>query len=347
MTTKAFSTELVDIFKQELVECAVKEGESVCIFADPKTNEDYIAAFFGAAKQLGADVFQLVVPYFTRSQQKVSRGFDEGVICRRGPFQAMKAADLVIDMSSVGWLYTEAHNEVLRSGTRTLRVREPENVLRRMLPHPDVRRRVTAGAKVLDAATTVRVTNPAGTDLTFDISGRKGQFQYGASDVPGRWDHWPSGQVAVAPVEGTARGQLVLDIGDIILRLYRYVAEPIVCHFQDGAITKIEGGVDAFLLRGYMEGWDDPKAFIPAHVGWGCEHRAIWHNVAVPGESGLMDAESFYGDVLLGMGCNHFIGLGGKNVTSAHIDFCLRNCDLFVDGLQVLKRGQILPEHLR
>jgi len=347
LATKAYTSELIDIFRQELVECAVTPEETVCLFTDPKTNEDYIAAFHGAARQLGADVFTLVVPHFTRTQKKVARGFDEGVISRHGPFQAMMAADLVIDMSSVGWLYTETHNEILRSGTRTLRVVEPISALRRMLPHPDVRRRAVEAAKVLDKGSKVRMTTEAGTDLTFDIAGRRGMFQYGASDLPGRWDHWPSGQAAAAPVEGSAEGTLVIGVGDIMLRLYRYIAEPIVCNFENGSIKSIEGGVDAYLLREYMAAWEDPKAYIPSHVGWGCEHRAIWHSLSSPGEGGFMDAESYYGDILLGMGCNHFIGLSGRNVTPAHIDFCLRDCNLWVDDLQVLRAGEIVPDHLK
>jgi 2,5-dihydroxypyridine 5,6-dioxygenase len=342
-----YLAELIDIFKQELVECKVQPGEGVCLFTDPTTNPDYPAAFFGAAKQLGADVFEVTVPYFTRTEKKVARGFDEAVIPRKGVFQAMKAADLVIDMSTTGWLYTQAHNEILDGGTRTLRVREPVNVLKRLLPHPDVRRRTVEGAKVLEAGKTLRMTNAAGTDLTFSIEGRKGSFQYGASDIPGRWDHWPSGQVASAPVEGTCRGTLVLNRGDIILRIYRYVVDKVVCQIEDGRIVKIEGGLEGYLLDAYMSAWEDEKAFIPSHVGWGVEHRAIWHQLAVPGEGGLMDAESYYGDILLGFGCNHYRGLGGKNVTTAHIDLCLRDCSLWVDSLQVLKDGVIVPAHLK
>lgn len=216
-----------------------------------------------------------------------------------------------------------------------------------MLPHPNVKARCLAGAKVLSKGRKIRLTTKAGTDLTFDKTGRKGLAQYGASDVPGRWDHWPSGQVACAPVEGTAEGRLVINVGDIILRLERYVSKKVVCIFKNGRIAKIEGGLDAFLLEEYMKTWQDEKAYIPSHIGWGAEHRAIWYQLAAPGPGGTMDAESFYGDVLLGMGSNHCISLGGNNETSAHIDFCLRECNMWVDDIQVLAEGTIVPEGLR
>jgi hypothetical protein len=60
-----------------------------------------------------------------------------------------------------------------------------------------------------------------------------------------------------------------------------------------------------------------------------------------------MDAESFYGDILFGFGANYFQGLAGKNVTQAHIDFCMRNCSFWVDDIQILKDGTIVPTELK
>ncbi len=342
--------ELLPTFKQELIECAVKEGESICLLTDAKANPYYPAAFQAASKELNAKCFELKVPYVMESTKDNPRAFAEGIAFPGGPLEAMKSADLVIDMVSVGWLYTHSHNEILEAGTRTLMVKQPDDVLRRLLPHKDVRRRTKNGAKLLEDASTVRLTHENGTDLTFSIEGRRGLAQYGASDIPGRWDHWPSGQCAAAPLEDKTEGKLVVNIGDIILRMDRYVGSPITCIFEGGRIVKIEGdNIDAWLLREYLEQWNDSKAMRPAHIGWGCEHRALWTALALrePWPSGTMDAESFYGDVLFGLGSNHFIGLSGKNVTTAHIDLCLRDCNLWVDDTKVLEKGQIVPVDLK
>ncbi|MBW1962941.1 MAG: hypothetical protein JRJ04_15975 [Deltaproteobacteria bacterium] len=341
------TAELVPLFKEELVHCKVQPGETVVLFSDSITNPHYPAAFLGAAKDLGAYVFELRVPFFTEKTRKIVRAASDNIIPPKGPLEAMKAADIVIDMSTVGWLYTNVHNEVLKSGTRTLMVSQPPEVLRRLKPDEAVKRRTLAAAEVLQRGKKLRLTSPAGTDLTFDKTGRKAMAQYGVSDIAGRWDHWPSGQVACAPIEGSAEGLLVIDVGDVILRINRYVSKPIRCEFNNGKISKIEGAVEAFLLREYMAAWEDDKAYIPAHVGWGTEHRAVWTELALPGRGGTMDAESYYGDILLGMGANYFIGLGGENVTQAHIDFCLRNCNFWVDDLQVIKEGNIVVNELK
>jgi hypothetical protein len=39
--------------------------------------------------------------------------------------------------------------------------------------------------------------------------------------------------------------------------------------------------------------------------------------------------------------------LGGTNDTGCHLDLPLRRCDLFLDGQQILKEGQIVREELR
>jgi len=340
------TAELVPLFKEELQHCKVKPGETVVLFSDPMTNPHYPAAFMGAAKDLGAYVFELRVPFLTQTTRTIVESEHEDIVPPNGPLEAMKAADMVIDMSTVGWLYTEVHNEVLRSGTRVLMVNNSPEILRRMMPCDELRNRVLAGAKVMEQGRRLRWTTPAGTDLTFDKSGRKAVTQYGVADVPGRWDHWPGGLVGCAPIEGSAEGVVVLDIGDIILRLNRYVSEPIRCEFEQGRIVRIKGGVDAFLFKEYMDAWKDEKAYIPAHVGWGCEHRALWMQLALPGYGGHMDAESFYGDVTLGLGSNFLDLMGGKNRTHAHMDVCTRNGSFWVDDLQILKDGRIVAEGL-
>jgi len=340
--------ELVPLFMQELKECNLQPGETVALMCDSRTNPHYPAAFLGAAQALGAYVFEVRVPFFTASPRRLLRAASDDVIPPRGPLEAMKAADLVIDMSTIGWLYTNVHNEILASGSRTLMVNNPPEILRRLLPCKEVRERTRAGAAFLERGTKLHLTSPAGTDLTLSKRGRKGIFQYGASDIPGRWDHWPSGHVACAPIEGSAEGILVLDVGDFVLRIQRYVSEPLRCEFKNGKMMNIKGGgIEGYLTREYMSTWNDEKAFIPAHIGWGCEHRAIWIEQALPGSGDSEDAAAFYGNILLGMGANYFTGLGGANVTPAHIDFCMRNCSFSVDGVEVLKDGAIVPDALK
>ena len=100
----------------------------------------------------------------------------------------------------------------------------------------------------MDRATTMRITSPAGTDLTLYKEGRPALGIYSISDIPGRWDIWPSGMVNCAPIEDKGDGVLVLEIGDMMLVLQQYVRERVYMEIENGAIKKITGGLEAELL---------------------------------------------------------------------------------------------------
>lgn len=328
-------TDLFAMFRDHLRLCNVKEGETVLAFTDPQfPHPEYVGATLAAARDLGADAFALTAPSGTEISAKLALG-------------AWKQADMVVAMTTIPWLYTDAHNEALASGTRTLMVHESVANLRRLFPNEAVIKRTFAGAKRMATAKEIRVTDAAGSDFTLRKDGRKGHAQVGLADRPGRWDHWPSGLVACGPLEDSAEGIYVVRPGDVLLRLRRHAATEIRMTLEKGLITKIEGGYDAMLLQDYLDSYDDPDAFRFAHAGWGTEHRADWNSIG-------MDSESWYGNVMVSIGRNIFnaksehSGLGGTNYTMAHFDICCRHKNLYLDGeLIVNENEEIVPEDLR
>ena len=128
--------------------------------------------------------------------------------------------------------------------------------------------------------------------------------------------------------------------------LGRYVLEPVRLTVEKGRLVKVEGGVDAMLLRERLDQWQDPEAFVISHIGWGTDSRARWTEVAQRGtEEGARDARSTYGNVQVAFGANY--RLGGKNQTMAHEDLVLRRATFELDGKVVVQDGQIIPEGLR
>ena len=197
----------------------------------------------------------------------------------------LKAADLVVDLStgSTLYIYGEGLTEVLAGGTRVLQVKANEEQLRRCFPTEEVRQRTAKGAERLERATEIRLVSKAGTDLKMRKQGRKGLTQFGISDENGRWDSWPSGFLYCAPEEETANGTLVLDVGDLLVMLGRYVAEPVRINVENGTIKSIDGGVDAVFLEERMDQAKDPEAYIISHIGWGTDNRARWSEIAQRG----------------------------------------------------------------
>jgi 2,5-dihydroxypyridine 5,6-dioxygenase len=218
--------------------------------------------------------------------------------------------------------------------------------LRRCFPTDELRTKTINGAQWLERSKKIRVTSKAGTNLRMSKEGRGAGTQYGISDVPGRWDSWPSGFLFCAPLEDSANGVLVLDVGDILVMLGRYVAEPVRIDVEYGRIVKITGGVDAMLLRHHFEQSRDPDAFVISHIGWGTDRRARWTEVAQRGtEEGGRDARSVYGNVQIAFGENY--SLGGKNKTKAHEDLVLRQATFELDGVVIVQDGEIVPKELQ
>jgi 2,5-dihydroxypyridine 5,6-dioxygenase len=336
----AMSLELgTDIFQtwhDELELCKVKSGETVLVFTDAQyPHAGYPGAAVAAARDLDAEAYILQAPSGPMS-----------ILESRYIVEAWKAADMVIPLTTIPWLYTDAHNEALESGTRTLMVNQDIASLRRLFPNEAVIKRTFAGAKRMGAGNVIRITDDAGSDFTFHKEGRKGHAQVGVADRPGRWDHWPSGLVACGPLEQSAEGVYCISPGDILLGLRRFVTTPIRLTLHEGLITNIDGGYDATLLRDRIESFNDPDAFRWSHAGWGTEHRADWNQLG-------MDSESKYGTVMVSIGRNIFngtdenSGLGGLNRTQCHIDICCRNKNFFLDGEQIVnKDGTILAPEL-
>ncbi len=174
------ATELIDFFKGALQFNAVKEGETILVYGDAHTPPHYQAAFMGAAMGLGAQAVQMTVPTTSPAVQpwgEYSEAVGKSLIA-----QAWKAADLVIDLTTgMGQLYGQVTTEALASGTRVLRLVAPIDILQRLYPDPEVKRKALAARAVLGPGRQLRFTSPAGTDLTMDKTGpgRGGPIRHG------------------------------------------------------------------------------------------------------------------------------------------------------------------------
>jgi 2,5-dihydroxypyridine 5,6-dioxygenase len=344
------AAEPIGLFRKELELCRVKKGEAVLVWCDSQTTPSYPGAFVAAATQLGAEAAQITIPStsravqaFTPQEELVSEGFLVNVA---------RSADLIIDLvPGIGKGYGAVWPAALRAGKRILTVRDPLDILERTLPSLQLKAKVIASQKVLDEGRELRMTSEAGTDIRFDKTQRRAIAMYGIADEPGHWDYWAGAQVATTAVEDSAEGLLVINVGDILLPLSRYVSAPIRCRIEGGRIESIEGdGLDAFLMREWFENYHDPNAYVIAHIGWGLQDNADWTRLSqkwVP-FGGMQYCESRYGVVQIAFGLN-VSGLlpGGRNNARAHFDIDCRNCSFYVDGELILEKGTIVPDGMR
>jgi 2,5-dihydroxypyridine 5,6-dioxygenase len=341
-TSANVSADLVHLFSAGLQASHVTAGEKLVVYSDTFSNPVYAAGFLAAARDLDAECFQVTQPLMPYDLAKgVGRAKPTPLI-----IEVMKGADFVVDVSTGGMLYSYEQEAILRTGTRMLRVREPEDCLLRMVPSPDVKDRALRGAQRCGKADQVRLVFDGGYELTMRRGDRAAVIQYGMADAPGRWDHWGTGLVCVPPIEESVSGTLVVSTASILFPFEIYLTEPILLHFEQGVITRIEGGREAIMLSDFIDRQGDANARRLSHVGWGVEHRARWETLAMRGwdNGGGVEARSAYANILVALGENG--DLGGKNTSRLHIDIALRHGRLELDGEPIVGNCGFLAKAL-
>lgn len=326
-----FAADLTALFRHQLAASALIPGELCLCITDTAWMPAYGAACMAAADALGARSMLVT--------------FGWSAVPDSGALEAVAAtADLIVYMTTHPLHYRPEIGRALARGARVLCCMEPPHILDRLRFDPSVRDRAITGAAALGAASMLRITSPAGTDLTMNKSGRRGLAAYGAADRPGHLDFWGLGAVQAAQIEGTTEGVLVLDVGDCLFHLARFVEAPVRIHLSAGRIAGIEGGLDAFLLREVLSAADDEGAWLAGHMAWGIDPRARWTQpiTQTPDTGGGgADIESFAGTVQIQFGSNDDMAFGGQNRSRAHIGLCLRGATLTLDGVPVVSGGLI------
>ena len=332
---------ITSMWREVLTLSNVRPDEKILVLTSSHSNPALIDGATRAAAELGAKVARLdLMPTWHAAEGRSDATTIDGISAIEGhdlAIDAMKAADLVIDLL---WLiHSPAQKAVLQSGTRMLLAYEPPEVLARVMPSEEDRRRVLAAREAYARGKRIRITSEAGTDLTAEIGDFPANAEYGFADQPGRWDHWPSGFVARMTNHGTARGTVVLAPGDIILPFNSYVQSDIRLTIADGAITGIEGGFDADYLRNYMADFHDKTAYTISHLGWGLQPKARWTALGMNDRGGTfgMEARAFYGNFLFSTGPTP------GRPTPCHMDIPMRNCSFFVDDEPMVVNGDVIP----
>lgn len=327
---------------QQLKMSGVREGERLVVLTEGENRLDYADAFMAAGRILGANIYHVRLP-----APPVVGVWAVGETTLAGlpdVVDALKSVEMLIDC--VFLLFSPEQMAIQAAGTRILTVVEPPELLARMMPSVELREKVEAAGEILQAARTLQVKSAHGTDVVYKLNTYPTVTEYACTDEPGRWDHWPSGFVFTGGDDDGVDGQIVIGPGDILLPQNMYVREPIVYTIENGWVTDIRGGLEADLVRSYMESFDDDRGYGMSHIGWGMNPDAKWHGMTpgtYPGGMG-MEPRSFLGNVLFSTGPNN--ELGGSNDTACHLDIPMRGCSLFLDDEPVVLEGQMASEAL-
>jgi 2,5-dihydroxypyridine 5,6-dioxygenase len=341
------AADLTPLFKREFELCNVTEGEVVGLLSDPGTRPGYVDAAAGAALALGAQVFHITVPSLGWDVPTPVKGMGASFPALAKPSPLLEAvtaalvrATFVVDLVRETIIHVPLRGVLREAGSRILTIVEPPDALERMFPPPGIKEEVAAIRERLEGAGVLRVVSDVGTDVTYGLEQTSPFTQYGYSDVPGKWDHWPSALAVCYPQDGTAEGTVVLQPGDIVFPFKRYVETAVTMTLERGYVVAIDGGLDAALIRDYLESWEEPEVFAASHIGFGMHPRAQWSALAFYDKDDVlgMDGRCFRGNFLFSTGPNRETG----RLVEAHLDIPMRGCDVFLDDDQFIAGGRIV-----
>lgn len=191
------------------------------------------------------------------------------------------------------------------------------------------------------AAKTVRITNKAGTDVTFENDPKRpinSEIDY---STPGA--HFLIGQIGWAPKEDTINGKISFDGaysggGDLELGVLQETISYVV---EKGRIVEFVGGKHAKKAEEYFKSLDDPNMYIAAHVCYGCSPNAKL-------EGCTTEDERVWGSTEWGFGHQgpNYSG-GAARVAKSHVDGICLECSVWLDGVQIMENGKFIHPELK
>ena len=184
--------------------------------------------------------------------------------------------------------------------------------------------------KILETGKEIRVTAPAGTDITFSIAGRKAYASKGLFHASGESGNLPTGEAFLAPVEGSSNGVFVVDGSMAGLGLIKNAN--IKIEVENGYATKITGGTLAKKLRVMLDKVGKDARNI-AEFGIGTNDSAKLSGV-------LLEDEKVMGTIHIALGNN--VSMGGSVNVPIHLDGVVKKPTVWMDSKMLMKDGKLL-----
>ncbi|MBW1696495.1 MAG: leucyl aminopeptidase [Deltaproteobacteria bacterium] len=248
--------------------------------------------------------------------------------------EAMKKADVVFTPVAYSITHTHAVKNAAAEGSRLIVMTD---FTEEMMIHGGLEANFEALKPVCKAVagkfttgSKLKLTTSAGTYLEMDISGRRGNALYCIVD-PGEFSTTPTVEANVSPIEGSANGKLVADasipyLGIGILR------QPVSVEVKNGVITRIDGGLQADILRKDLESHRDQNVFNIAEIGVGLNPKC--HMCGI-----MLEDEGVISTCHIGIGTN--ITLGGHVKAAIHYDLIMWHPRIEVDGQLVVEGEKV------
>lgn len=296
----------------------VKTDEKVLIVTDDLKLE-IGRALYEESKDMGAEAVMMVM-----KPRKVSGQEPPSIVAK-----AMEDADVIICPTSASLTHTNARINAVKNGAR---VATMPGITEDMFSegaitadYSEVEKLTLKITDLLTAGETVRIVKESCT-LTMSLKGRKGIASTGVYKEPRTSGNLPSGEAYIAPVEGTANGEMIID-GSMVG--VGKLDEPLYVRIEDGKLVEIKGK-DAGKLQILLENERNSSL---GELGIGTNMNAKLCGI-------ILEDEKVYGTVHIAFGTN--TSFGGTVKADCHMDGIILNPDLYIDDRLIIKEGRYL-----
>ena len=337
---EAAATVLSDVLK-------VKAGEQFLVITNPAGDVEEISrALYEEALKLGAEATLVLQPVKTQldfANLAVMAAFESAPqVCASVSANKMGKDRLHIESPFLSKDGRKIDNifHYLMEEKKTLRAIWTPGITVDMfrrtagIDYALLKKQCAAICAALAVATHIRVTAPAGTDITVPVAGRTAFCDDGDFCAGGSGGNIPAGEVYISPLPGKAEGVIVFD-GSVSLTDGDVIAEtPVRVEYKSGFIASISGGKEAdALLRSVEAGEKAADALLQEGKISAEEAAALKKNARGLGELGigLNPAAEVRGNMLEDekafRTCHFAIGKNYDNDAEAliHLDCLVRN----------------------
>lgn len=303
----------------------IKPGENVAVTADTTTDARVVDATAQAIFTIGAH--PVVIWYEALPNVAMDPPSPVGA--------ALKAADAWIEYAPAYLLHGPAHREAIDAGCRMLCLTAVDaDCMVRTIGLPDNAAMNEFRQKIRElsqAATTMRIASPAGTDVTVKVDQEaKGFFR----PAPGKgYSQMLGGQSGFSHLVDTVQGTLVFD-GVIYPPTELGVLRSLVSlEIEDGYIRSISGGSEARVFDRWLASFDNPLMYQIAHFSYG-------FNPGVTRCTGrIAEDERVFGCMDIG------IGITARGAPT-HTDGVALNASVWADDVQLEDEGRYVHPDL-
>jgi len=241
----------------------IQPGEDVALTADTTTDARVVNATAEAIFALGAH--PVVIWY---EELRDAAGSPPAPVAA-----ALKAAQAWIEFAPPYLLHGPAHREALKAGCRFLcmTAMDVDGMVRTVgqQDHLVLGELELKLRELSQAADTVRITSPAGTDIVVKVA--RVEPKAAQKPAPGMgYTQFPPGASGFNHDLEKVKGKLVFDGAIYPPKGIGILEAPVVMEVDRGYVHSVQGGPQARFYRRWLAGWKNPLMYQVAHFSYGC-----------------------------------------------------------------------------